>query len=265
MFHPIFHHLKIWLTLSLKEMQTYFIYRFSTVFFLLGKIVRFISFFFFLSLLTSKTATLAGYNQDQIIFFFLTFNLMDTLLQLFLRGVYNFRGALISGNYDLRLTKPVNPLFSAIFSWTDFTDISALILLLLFFISFISKSAFLITSKNIFLYLLLLFNGFIIGLAIHIIVVSIGVITLEVDNLIWVYRDFSAMARFPLDVYHPNLQHLLTYIIPIGFIFTIPAKAFFSLLSFKWITFSLLFGIIFLAFSLKLWQVCLKRYSSASS
>jgi ABC-2 type transport system permease protein len=265
MFSSIKHHFKVWVRATLSELQMYFIYPLSTILFLIAKILRFFTFFLFLYLLTDKTKTLAGYTQNQIIFFYLTFNLIDIAEQIFLRGVYWFRGALISGNFDLRLTKPVNPLFSVLFSHTDFIDVSTLILLVFFIINFIQKSAFIISPQNILLYLLLILNGFIIGLSLHIIVSSLGVITLEVDQLIWIYRDLATMARYPIDVYHLHLQRILTFIIPIGLIFTIPAKAFFSLLTPKWIAFSFAFGIIFLLLSLKLWQVCLKRYSSASS
>src|SRR3990167_9520891 len=74
---------KIWWLLSTRSAQVAFVSRFGAIGFLLGKLIRFVFFLFFLFILIGQTQAIAGYNLWQIIFFYATFNLLDTLVQFF--------------------------------------------------------------------------------------------------------------------------------------------------------------------------------------
>jgi len=56
--------------------------------YLLGKMVRISFFLIFLSAIFKHTDALAGYTLEQAALFFLTFNIVDILAQLFFRGIY---------------------------------------------------------------------------------------------------------------------------------------------------------------------------------
>ena len=102
--------------------------RFGSVVFLLGKTLRFFILFYFLFILVSETKTLAGFNIYQVIFFFATFSIVDTIPQLFLRETYRFRYYVIEGFFDYILTKPMSPLFRSLFGGSDVLDIPLLFL-----------------------------------------------------------------------------------------------------------------------------------------
>src|ERR1035437_10388886 len=56
--------------------------------YLLGKLVRIGFFLFFLFSIFKHTDALVGYTLPEVALFFLTFNIVDILAQLFLRGIY---------------------------------------------------------------------------------------------------------------------------------------------------------------------------------
>ncbi len=238
--------------------------RSGAILFLLGKILRAIFFFILLVLLVSQTKVLAGYNLYQTIFFFLTFNLIDTIIQLFLREVYRFRPMVVSGSFDLILTKPFNPLFRILAGGADILDVLMLIPYLLA-TGYVALLLGPVSFVSIVLYGFLIVNGLVIAIAFHILVAALGVLTTEIDHTIMIYRDITSMGRVPVDIYQEPLRSFLTFVIPVGIMMTYPAKAFLGLLSPAGMIISFVFGAVFFLVNIKLWQYALTKYSSASS
>lgn len=257
--------LKIWLMISSRAAQVQLLTHWAGVLFLIGKVVRFLLFFVFLFMVLSSTNTLSGYSRSEVIFFFLVFNLVDVMVQFLFRGVYQFRFAVVSGNYDLDLLKPLPSFFRPIFGWTDILDALTLVPLWGYFTWYIFHYGIFPDFGLLFLFLLLLINALVIAFAFHLFVCAVCVLTTQIDHLVWVYRDLTGMARFPTDIYQKWLQWILTFTVPVVILFTIPAKALMGFLSWEWVVFSLGLGAVFLFLSLRFWQFSLKRYSSASS
>lgn len=255
---------KIWALMALFASQVAFQSRFGAIFFILGKFLRFALFLFFLMIISSKVSNVSGFSLWEIILFFATFNLVDILSQFFLREVYRFRFYVVSGDFDYFLVKPISPLFRSLFGGSDILDLPLLILSIILIIYSIANLP-VITLIGVLKFLFLIVNASIIALSFHIFVLSMGILTTEVDNTLWLYRDLTQMARIPVDVYREPLRTLITFVIPIGVMITFPAKALLGLLTFGGILISLSIGIISLLLSSMFWQFALKRYSSASS
>lgn len=254
----------IWLILTGIASQIAFQSRFGAGVFIMGKILRFLFFLLFLLLLSSKTNAIAGYSLWQIIVFFLTFNLIDTLAQFFLREVYRFRSYVVSGDFDYILTKPISPLFRSLFGGSDILDLSIIFLSLAFIIFSAGKIGD-VSFLGVILYIVFIFNAFLIALAFHILVLAIGVLTTEVDNTIMLYRDITQMGRVPVDIYREPLRGILTFVVPVGIMMTFPAKVLMGLLSLGTILASVFIGMLFVMLSLWFWRFSLKHYTSASS
>lgn len=258
-------YLKIWWKMTMLSFNVSLSNRFAAVLFLTGKFLRFFFFLGFLILLVSRTNTLAGYNLPQVVFFFLTFSLVDIVAQLFLRGVYIFRPLVVRGDFDLVLVKPVNPLFRVLASGADVLDLITFIPLMGYIIFFLASGQLTITFFGIILYLFLLICSFLISLSLHILVLAVGILTTEVDHLIWIYRDLTGTGRVPVDIYREWLRNFLTFVVPVGVLMTFPAKALMGLLSLQMVIYSFILAASFLFLSLRFWNFALKRYSSASS
>lgn len=254
---------KIWWMMSVNSFSMVISQKLSFLIFLTGKVVRFAFFFGFLYFLLQGTKTLAGYTGNQVIFFFLVFSLIDTLSQFFFREVYRFRPLIVKGDFDYILVKPINPLFRVLMGGADvidFVTIPPLIFAVFYIGNLLGPTPIQIVS-----FALLVVIGLLISTAFHIVVLAFGIVTLEVDHTIMIYRDIASLGRFPVDIYKQPLQGILTYVIPVGLMITLPAKALMGMASLPAILIAAAFAVGMLFASLKFWNYALTKYTSASS
>ena len=254
---------KIWWLLTRGSFSIVLGQKLALSFFLTGKVIRFVFFIGFLYFLILGTQTLAGYTSNQAIFFFLIFNVIDVLSQFFFREVYRFRPKIVSGDFDLTLVKPANALFISLMGGADAIDFITIPPLLfgVFYVAVLLHP----TISQVLSFLLLIINGLLIATAFHIAVLALGIISLEVDHTIMIYRDLTSFGRFPVDIYKQPLTGILTYLIPVGVMITFPAKALMGLISNSGVIISLLIGIFAIIIALRFWKYALTRYASASS
>lgn len=256
--------LRIWFFYSTSSYQQTFASRMAAIIMLLGKSIRILVFASFLVFLLQGTKGLIGYSTHQVIFFYLTFNLIDTLGQVFFREVYRFRQLVVEGNLDSVLTRPINPLIRVLLGGTDLLDTVMLLILILvvgfYGINYISSN-----PADYLIYILLILNAFLLSAAFHIFVLGFAVIFLSVDHIIFMYRDMTSLMRVPVDIYKEPLRGIITFLIPLGIMYTFPAKALMGLLNPGFLLISFGIGGLFLLLSLWFWKYSLRYYQSASS
>lgn len=261
----IFRLVKVWLRISFLAAESQLLTNFSGVLFLVGKFVKFSFFFLFFFNVLSEAGNLGIYSREQVILFFLVFNLVDIVTQFLFRGVYLFRFSVVNGAYDFDLLKPLPSYFRPVFGWTDTLDFITLIPLVTYLFYFVSSRGISSSPISWLLFLVLILNSLWIAFAFHLLICSVCILTLAIDHLVWIYRDLLGMARFPTDVYPRMVQSFLTFTIPVVVLITVPAKALMGILSWRWILLSLGVGVFSLWISFKFWHSALSRYSSASS
>lgn len=243
--------------------QTILASRFGMVIFIFGKLFRIGLYLAFVYFLFSGATTVLGYGRNQTLLFLLTFTFLGAVGQMLFREVYRFRGRLVSGEFDFDLVKPIHPLFRNLTAGFDLMDLITMPTIVYFLGTAIASLSY--NLPDFILYTLLLGNGLLIMLAVHVFVMGFGVITTEVDHAVMVYRDLETMGRFPVDIYKEPLRQILTFVVPVGLMFTIPAKALLGLLSWQAVVGAFGVGMLSLYLSLKFWDFAVKRYSSASS
>lgn len=257
-------YIRIWWKLTASSFMISLTSRFNAGVFFAGKFLRFLFFLIFLLTIFTRTQSLAGYTGSQVIFFYLSYNLVDTVTQLLFREVYRFRPLIVSGDFDFALVKPMSPLLRVLVGGADPLDLGMLPLYV-FSVIFMGGRLGYIPGEQIVFFVLLLVNGLIISTGFHILVLALGILATEVDHAIMIFRDIVSMGRIPTDLYHEPLRSVLTFVLPVGIMMTFPAKALMGLLSPWMILISFVFGILFFVFCLKAWHYALSQYSSASS
>lgn len=257
-------YVRIWWKLTVSSFMISLISRFNAGVFMTGKLLRFIFFLIFLLTIFTRTKSLAGYTVNQMVFFYLSYNLIDTVTQLLYREAYRFRPLVVSGDFDFALVKPMNALFRVLVGGADPLDLGMLPFYILAVIYMGGRLGY-VSGMNIVFYVLLLVNGFIISTGFHILVLALGILATEVDHAIMIFRDVVSMGRIPTDLYHEPLRSVLTFVLPVGIMMTFPAKALMGLLSPWMVFFSFVLGLLFLVLCLKAWRYALSQYSSASS
>lgn len=249
--------------MSKNSFLTMLAHRVGVFVFTFGKLLRFGFFFAFIYFLLAKTDTLAGYSLQQTIFFFLTFNLIDVISQFLFREVYRFRPLIVSGSFDLVLVKPMSTLFRSLMGGADVLDLFT-IPPLVFAVYYVGMQMG-PTSTQVILYVLLVLNGLLIATAFHIATLSLGIATLEIDHTIMIYRDLTNLGRLPIDIYQQPLRGILTYLVPVGIMISLPVKALIGLVSTTGVLVSIGLGFLMLILSLRFWNFALTKYTSASS
>lgn len=81
----------------------------------------------------------------------------------------------------------------------------------------------------------------------------------------WIINDLFQLARYPVEIYPGWLRLVLTWIIPVGLMTTVPAQALSGRLSWGWLGLTLLFTLVVLFGASWLFHQGLKKYTSASS
>jgi ABC-2 type transport system permease protein len=256
--------IRVWWTVTLMAAQSQLLSGWSGIGFLVAKIVRFLLFLLFLLSVLKSAGGVLGYTHSQAVLFFLTFTLVDTLTQCLFRGVYQFRNLIVTGNYDLDLLKPLPSFFRPLFGWADILDFITLFPLT-FYYFYYAFNHHLSSLINLLIFLLLLFSSLVLVTGINLIIVGVAVLTTEIDHLVLIYRDLQNMARFPTEIYRVWIQYLLTFIVPVVILITLPVKGLMGLLSWPVIGGSLAFSGLFTLLAYRFWQYSLRRYSSASS
>lgn len=234
-----------------------------------GKLTRLVFFIIFLLAIFNHVQSIAGYSLIQASLFFLTFNIVDIIAQLFLRGIYMIGRDIREGDMDFYLIQPVNPLFRSASNLVDFLDFLTLLPVLILTGLVLMRTCASLPAgeiiRNMTLYFLLCLNGLVISFSLHVLIASLTVRTQQMENTIWLYRDMVSLGRFPVDVYSKPLQLILTFALPIGVMISFPTQALLGMLTVKKtvLAFSLSFGLLWLAMTA--WRGALRHYCSVSS
>src|SRR5882724_11088330 len=165
---------RIWVRLAIISFMVQAESFISSFGYLLGKLVRISFFLFFLYSIFKHTNGLAGYTLPEAALFFLTFNIVDILAQLFFRGIYGVRSLIREGDFDYFLIQPANVLFRVAFHTVDFLDVVTI--LPVFYITgyILRQIPGGISALRLLEYSLLILNGLVIAFAIHIAVAALA-------------------------------------------------------------------------------------------
>jgi len=256
--------LKIIWKYSLNSLQMVSTNKSIFLIFFVSKLVRYGTFLAFLYFLFNGVDSIGGFNRGQMLLFYLVFNVIDTTAQLLFREVYRFRPLIVTGGLDLILTKPINPLIRVLLGGPDLIDLGLLLIIVVATV-YVTQLYFSPSFSEILLFILLIINSLVIAAAFHIVVLSLGILSTSVDHLIMIYRDLTSLMRIPVDIFASPLRIVLTFIIPIGIMFTFPAKVLFGLLNWQNVLVSFIFGALSFWVALNLWKNSLRQYQSASS
>jgi ABC-2 type transport system permease protein len=181
-----------------------------------------------------------------------------------LESLSGMDGEIWTGAFDFTVLRPVNTQFLvSLRKWRLFALFDLLLGLGVLIVAIIQLQVTL-TLWQVLAFLLTLLAGTLILYAILLIFAALifwspGVL------FTWVFDGLFQMARYPLGMYPGWLQMLLTWIVPVGVITTIPAQALTGSLSVQSLLTSLGLALLLVSVASILFRLGLRRYASASS
>jgi ABC-2 type transport system permease protein len=264
--HMLKAYARVWFKLTAQQFQQQVANsRGAALLFIFGKVFRLATALLLVYVVVGKAELISGYSLNQAIFLLLLFNLISTIGQLFLRGVYLFRQKVVDGTFDFYLLNPLSELFYSLFSSTDPLDMIVLVPYIFLTGWGWVNAGYAITLANLILIGVIIFLAVLMMVAWHIIIIAVGVKYLEVDNTIMLYRDLERMGGFPVNIYGKIGENILTYGFPFALMATVPANLIFGLFNPWYLIGFALLALAQLKIALWLWRAALKSYSSASS
>lgn len=256
-------YIKVWWMMSVNSFSILLAKKSALFIFLFAKVIRFSFFFLFIFFLLKGTGSLAGYTTDQVIFFFLTFNLIDVISQFLFRQVYSFRPMIVNGDFDLVLVKPINALFRVLMGGADIIDLITIPPLVILTVVYGIR-----LHPNfiaVILFFTLFINAFLIAAAFYIAILALAIVTSEIDHAVMIYRDLTNLGKLPVDIYKQPLKWVITYLIPVGIMMTFPGKALMGVVGVWGVVGSIGVGVLSIMLALRFWKFALTKYTSASS
>jgi ABC-2 type transport system permease protein len=181
-----------------------------------------------------------------------------------LSSISGLGGDLWNGSFDFILLKPIpSQIYISIKKWSPMAFIDLIISLVVIGISvFYLRSSIGIGSVV----------KFFISIAISLVIVySILLILSSVafwylgTPLLWIYNSIIELGRYPVSIYPKIFKFFLTWIIPVGFIVTMPAEALLGKAGGSLILKGAVLAFLILCISIKFYKISVKKYSSATS
>jgi ABC-2 type transport system permease protein len=169
-----------------------------------------------------------------------------------------------TGDLDFVLLKPINSQFQVSARRFSLTSLPA-ILLGLGVVTYGMLTLGTLTPANAALAICLLLSGFVIVYALWIMLLTLAFWFVKVENITEIFNAFFSAGRFPVSAFPPWVRLVLTFLVPIAFITTVPAEAAIGRLTGEMALASLAIAAGLLLASHLFWRFALANYTSASS
>jgi ABC-2 type transport system permease protein len=181
-----------------------------------------------------------------------------------LEALSGMDGEIWSGRFDFTLLRPVDTQFLvSVRKWRLFALLDLLLGLAVLGIA-ISRLGFSLSFGQVFTFLVTLLAGVLILYAI--LLAFAGLVFWSPGVLFtWVFDGIFQLARYPLGMYPGWLRLVLTWVIPVGVITTVPAEALTGALTAQGLAGSLLLALLLMVGASLFFHHGLRRYASASS
>jgi ABC-2 type transport system permease protein len=119
---------------------------------------------------------------------------------------------------------------------------------------------------NILLILIFVAGGFLILFAIILAAACLAFWTTRVHSFLNIITNFSRFTEYPIEIYHPAIIFLLTFILPFAFVNYYPTQIFIGKgMHIEWAFYTPVVGIILFIIAYAIWKVGLKSYTSTGS
>ncbi len=219
-------------------------------------------------ILFSQINKLNGWSFYQVIALMGIYLFIRACKELFigpsLSALAGMNGDLWYGRFDFTLLKPVpTQFYVSVRNWVTWAFVDLVISIIILVIAIIKLSSN-ITMIKITLFLLSIFFSLLIVYSILLILIALAFWVTSIP-LVFIYDSFIQLGRFPVKIYPGNLKFILTWIIPVGLIITVPAEILVEQIKISEIAGGGVFAVILFLISSIFFNKSLRKYSSASS
>ncbi len=232
-----------------------------------GQNIVWLAFFLLiLKVLYSHTNSIAGWSEGKSFLLLATCYIMASIVgAVFGMSVQEIPTLVRMGTLDYVLVKPVDSQFWVSVRLFNFDQLAPIIVSFGFLWYGMRMEHLSFNLLYLCTYLVLVVSAILIFYSLELIMMTLGIWLVRVENLWVLGESMFQVARFPIDIFPPILQKVFFYVIPLAFIATIPTEALWGGLPPLTIVYGIVWSIVSVIVSRAFWRFALRHYTSASS
>jgi ABC-2 type transport system permease protein len=220
----------------------------------------------FFKVIFGHAGFVGDWSQEQVMIFVSAYLIADAIqMTLFSNNTWMIPIYINKGDLDYYLLRPVSDLFFLSLREFAFNSFINLILAIGINIYFIQTSSLSFEWWQIVLFYVLIFNGAYIHLLIRLMAATPVFWTHSGRGLEATFWTLERFAEKPDSIYKGWLRYGLMFVIPFVAVSSFPSRVLFGESVLEVTAYCLGISVIFTYFTIKLWELGLKNYSSASS
>lgn len=212
------------------------------------------------------TPHIKGWSYAQVLVLLAMYYLMDGLIEMFIApNMREITTKVREGTLDFVLLKPVSSQFMATFRSINIWRAANLLLgagLAAYALRQLSVS---VGWDRAGLFALTLAAGLAVIYSFWLVLVTLTFWFVRVDNIEQIVWQAFEAGRYPVEIYPNWLRAMLTYVVPVAFIITVPAQALSGRLEPPYVLVAGLVAVGSLIFSSLFWRFGLRFYTGASA
>lgn len=223
--------------------------------------------FLTMTVVFSKTVSLAGWTYQEAIVLFAVFHLLySTCLLFFLMSVRYFlwTGVRI-GQPDLVMTKPISTQFLLTFGKPELNQVPLIIGLLILFFYQLFVGQFSIGLIDVLFFILTFGLGIVIAYTAITTYMTVGFYVTKAAQVVEFFDKVADYSQYPTPIFPASLQLVFFSVIPISFFSFVPTGLLLGKLSPMMVVYTVAAAGVFIIINQFVWKKALKHYSSASS
>ncbi|MEP6755265.1 MAG: ABC-2 family transporter protein [Chthonomonadales bacterium] len=212
------------------------------------------------------TKRLGDWTLPQATVLLAIYYLMDGLIEMTIApNMRQIMEQVRQGTLDFVLLKPVSPQFMASFRTINIWRMMNVLVGLGLSLYTISRLGLSVGPVEAAEFALTLLTGMIVVYSFWLFLVTLTFWFVRLENIEQIMWQAFEAARYPLDIYPLWLKSTLTYVIPVAFIISIPARALTGKLAISSLAVAVIVAVTMFVCSTLFWRFGLKRYTGASA
>jgi ABC-2 type transport system permease protein len=218
--------------------------------------------FFFFSLIAGVNNGIGGWNQQEIYALIAVFTIVDAFIWGFFNpNMVEYTQKVFSGELTSFLTKPINTQFLLMTQSNNYHNFLRIFLGIAILNRVLPQLGIVLNLASIVIFILIIFTSLTF---IYMLWFILGTFSFWVDKLENVNHILPAISRIwqvPREVYTGLTATILTLVLPLGLIVTLPTEVLLQRAALKWLLYLLIFTTALTFFSRWFFQFSVKKYS----
>ncbi len=219
-----------------------------------------------LAVIFSHTSNLGGWHPEEVVALLGVFFLVGGAIRLMIQpSMEQLIESVHDGTLDFTLTKPVEAQFLVSVQRVDIWSLTDVLLGFGVLAAALVRLGTRVGAGQAAMFAAALAAGGIIVYSFWLILATLSFWFVRVENILVIFQSMYEAGRWPVSLFPRWLRFMLTFLVPVAFVTTVPAQALAGRLTWQTLAGAYVLAAALLVASRAFWKLGLRRYSGASA